>query len=140
MKAKKLLFNGVIFDIDDSLKANIQKSFDECIPGAIIVNDITIMDKEISVKIERRCNRFYEASEGLITLDDAAIFSGVLNKGSNKKIPLGLHPYADIYNYMLHPEDIVNHYNEIMKRNNKLIELKVESNEMGVTYKLTFKD
>ncbi len=139
MKAKNLLFNGEIFNITGSLKAEIQTSFDKSIPGAIIVNDINIQNDKITIKIERRCKCYYEVAKGLISLDDAIIFSGVLNKKSNTKIPLGPLPYADRIDYSLHPEDLINSYNEFMKGNDRLIEMKVDSNENEVIYELTFK-
>lgn len=140
MKATKILFNGDILNISANLKDNLQKSLDKCIPGAFVVKNVTVVDNVVSVTIERKCKRYYKASDGLMTLDDAIIFTGALNKGSDKKIPLGLHPFADLFNYMLHPEDLIDGYNNIMKRNNKLLDMKVESNENEVTYILTFKD
>lgn len=139
MKAKKILFNGIILNIDDSLKTELQNSFDESVPGCIIVNNVNISDIQVSVNITRRCKRFYQVDEEHINLDDAVIFSGVLNKDSQFKLPLGPLPYADLLNYSLSPEDIMISYNEIMQRNNKLLDLRVNSTENEVTYVLTFK-
>ena len=139
MKTKKILFNGDQLDINGNLQNSIQQSLNESIPGAFIVRDVTVdeANSTVEISIDWNCNDHYVSKPDCLSLSEAYLFCGQLNK-DGVQIPIPIHPYGGLFSYNFSAEDFVDEYNHIMKRNNKLKGLSVTSTPENVTYKYQF--
>lgn len=139
MKAKQILFNGDKFDINDNLHESIQKSLDKSFAGAFIVKGVTVDESNstVEISIDWSCKDHYVSQPDCLSLAEAALFCGKLNK-DGIKIPMPIHPYASLFSYSFLVEDFVMEYNHIMKRNNKLKGLSATSTPENVIYRYQF--
>lgn len=137
MKSKKIFFGGEYLSTDDTLQSNIKTNLDKALPGAFTVEDAKIEENEVSIKINRHIKNFYQAQPGFISLDDAVVLCGQLQK-AEKHIPLPLHPFCDIMNYHFDLDDIKEGYNQIMGKGDKLKAMEAISDPLSVTYTYKF--
>lgn len=139
MKANKILFNGDKFDINDNLSHSIQRSLDKSIAGAFIVKEVTVdqANSTVEISIDWNCNDHYVSKPDCLSLSEAYLFCGKLNK-DGVQIPIPIHPYGSLFSYNFSSEDLIDEYNVVMKRNNKLQGLSAVSTPNNVTYKYQF--
>ena len=139
MKSKKILFNGDIHAIDGNLQNSIQYSLDKVFAGAFIVKDIKVDDlnSTVDINIAWTPKVYYKEKVGYMTLDEATLFTGKLNK-EGQQLPLLRHPFANICHYHFDITDLISEYNLVMKRNNKLYGLSVSSTPSEVTFTYQF--
>lgn len=139
MKAKKLMFNGDIHEIGVDLHESIQKSLDNALAGAFSVNKVTVDDVNSTVEINISWipKDYYKELAGCLTLEEAMLFTGKLNK-EGQQLPLLRHPFANICHYHFDIDEFIAEYNLVMKRNNKLKGLSVSSSPSQVTFNYKF--
>lgn len=140
MRAKKILFNGDIHTIDGNLQNSIQKSLDNSFAGAFIVNNVKVdkINSTIEINISWNLKDYYQEQRGNMTLDEAILVTGAYNKGAEQQLPLLRHPFAHICHYHFDITDLVAEYNLVMKRNNKLKGMSVNSTPSEVTFTYQF--
>ena len=140
MKSNKFLFNGDDFLVSSpDLKNEVQKSLDKCLPGAFVVDSVTVDDNAntVEIKLLWHPNNYYDPQEGCMNLDASVLFTGKLNK-SGQQLPMPPHPFSDTMHYSFPLDYFIEEYNAVMKRNNKLKDLIVVSSPTSVTYKFQF--
>ena len=140
MKATKILFNGEQFNISDDLQDLIQKSLDSRAQNKCIVKRVTVGDCYVEIPIIRIPNEYYKVEEGYIALGDAMMFLGPVNKISETWISRCSPRCRNLMKYSLPITDIVDGYNKIMKRNNKLLDMDVMDYYDEITFTLIFKN
>lgn len=140
MKATKIFFNGEQFDICDNLQDMIQNSLDSRAPDKCLVKKITVGDNYVQIPIIRIPNKYYESIEGFISLGDAMILLVPLTGDSKAWITLGKHNHSrNLMKYLVPISEIVNGYNTIMRRNNKLLDMEIIDYYDEITFTLIFK-
>lgn len=139
MKAKKVFFNGEQFDICDNLQELIQNSLDSRAPNKCIVKRITVGDYFVEIPIIRIPQKHYKVAEGCISLGDAMMLSGTSNKIAETWFSYCSPQCRNLMKYQLPISEIVDGYNMMMKRNNKLLDMEVIAYYDEITFTLIFK-
>ena len=139
MRAKKILFNGDIHNIDVNLQNSVQRSLDNSFARAFIVKGVKVneINSTVDVNIAWNLKDYYKEQGGCMTLDEAMLFTGKLNTKGHQ-LPLLRHPFANICHYHFDITDLIAEYNLVMKRNNKLSGLSVSSTPSEVTFTYQF--
>lgn len=139
-KKKVIFFGGEFLEIDDQLKDKIQGILDNAIQNAFKVYSVKITKDEVEVEILRSIKDYYETADKYVSLDDTIILSGHLEKAAIK-VPIPPHPFADYCQYHFSISDIMESYNELMKKSGykKLKDLKIDSTDKSVIYHYCFK-
>lgn len=138
-KKKVIFFGGEFLNIDDTLKEKIQSILDNAIKNAFLVFSVQAVENEVTIGIFRSLKDFYQTDEDCTNLDDLALFTGHVEKAP-VKIPIGMHPFANIMHYHFQISDVLKSYNELMKERGykTLKSLKIISTEKTVTYHYHF--
>ena len=136
-KPREIFFGGERMTADKDLKSKVQDNLYKALPGAFVVEDVKIEEDEVIIKINRHAKKFYQPQAGCITLDDAVVLSGHLQKG-DKRIPLPMHPFADQMNYHFGLDNIKDGYNHVVGKGNKIKDLVVTTDPFSVTYNYKF--